>query len=146
VSRIRLQDVVLDKSQIFEVTKTYIQTKHKIYQRYISKLKGSQWSRLRIDSARAIILLWHNTISLSHSLSQSNYDCSTNSLLSFVTISLTPSLWHLIILTSCINIQIMNVYECRLRAMPLFSFVLLFPGLRLNERENGKKGRRRKEK
>jgi hypothetical protein len=28
---------------------------------------------------------------------------------------------------------------CRLRAIPLFSFVLLFPGLRLNGRENGKK-------
>ena len=34
----------------------------------------------------------------------------------------------------------------RLRAIPLFSFVLLFPGLRLNARENGKKGRRREEK
>ena len=68
LSRIRLQNVVLDKSQMFEVTKMYIQTKHKIYQRYISKLKGSQWSRLRIDSTRAIILLSHNTISLTHSL------------------------------------------------------------------------------
>jgi hypothetical protein len=57
MSRIRLQNVVLDKSQMFEITKMYVQTKHKIYQRYISKLKGSQWSRLRIDSARAIILL-----------------------------------------------------------------------------------------
>jgi hypothetical protein len=34
----------------------------------------------------------------------------------------------------------------RLRTIPLFSFVLLFPGLRLNARENGKKGRRREEK
>ena len=34
----------------------------------------------------------------------------------------------------------------RLRAIPLFSFVLLFPGLRLNARENDKKGRRREEK
>ena len=67
MSRIRLQNVVLDKSQMFEVTKMYIQTKHKIYQRYITKLKGSQWSRLRIDSARAIIILSHKTISHCHS-------------------------------------------------------------------------------
>jgi hypothetical protein len=39
-----------------------------------------------------------------------------------------------------------NRVNSRLRAIPLFSFVLLFPGLRLNTRENGKKRRRRKEK
>ena len=39
------------------------------------------------------------------------------------------------------------LYLCiRLQAIPLFSFVLLFPGLRLNARENGKKGQRREEK
>jgi hypothetical protein len=64
VSRIRLQNVVFDKSQMFEVTKMYIQTNIK-FTKDISKLKGSQWSRLRIGSARAIILLSHNTISLS---------------------------------------------------------------------------------
>jgi hypothetical protein len=66
MSRIRLQNVVLDKSQMFEVTKMYIQTKHKIYQRYITKLTGSQCSRLRISSARAIILLSQYNFSLTH--------------------------------------------------------------------------------
>jgi hypothetical protein len=42
------------------------------------------------------------------------------------------------------NLNFPNIYSrsaiTRLRAIPLFSFVLLFPGLRLNARETGKKG------